>query len=50
MKEFITILKKTVLFSGVKENEIEAMLSCLQARKFSFKKRGIRVKPGAKVG
>lgn len=38
MKEFITILKKTVLFSGVKENEIEAMLSCLQARKFSFKK------------
>ncbi len=38
MKDYIPVLKKTVLFSGVKENEIEAMLSCLQARCYSFKK------------
>ena len=38
MKDFIPILKKTVLFSGVKENEIESMLSCLQAKKYGYKK------------
>ena len=38
MKEYIAVLKKTMLFSGVKENEIESMFSCLQARKFSYKK------------
>lgn len=38
MKNYIPILKKTVLFSGVKESEIESMLSCLQAKKYHFKK------------
>ena len=38
MKNLIPILKKTVLFSGVKEDEIEAMLSCLQAKDCRFKK------------
>ena len=38
MKNYIPILKKTVLFSGVKESEIESMLSCLQAKKYNFKK------------
>ncbi|OUP19384.1 Crp/Fnr family transcriptional regulator [Lachnoclostridium sp. An196] len=38
MKNYIPILKKTVLFSGVKESEIEFMLSCLQAKKYHFKK------------
>lgn len=38
MKDDIQILKKKVLFSGVKENEIDSMLSCLQAKKDNFKK------------
>lgn len=38
MKNYLAVLKKTVLFLGVKENEIEAMLSCLQMRKQSYKK------------
>lgn len=38
MQEYIPVLKKTVLFSGVQENEIESMLSCLQAKKYSFRK------------
>lgn len=38
MKKYLSVLKKTVLFSGVNENEIEAMLSCLQMRKQSYKK------------
>ncbi len=32
MEKYIPILKRTQLFSGVGEGEIEAMLSCLQAR------------------
>ena len=38
MREYILILKKTVLFYGVNEKEIESMLSCLQAKKYNFKK------------
>ena len=38
MNTYLSVLKKTVLFSGVKENEIEAMLSCLQMRRQSCKK------------
>ena len=43
MKNYIPILKKTVLFSGVKESEIESMLSCLQAKKYHFKKGDLAV-------
>lgn len=38
MNEFINILKRTTLFAGVGENEITAMLSCLQAKKQHYKK------------
>ncbi len=38
MREYITILKRTKLFSGVSENEISAMLNCLQAKLFTYKK------------
>lgn len=38
MKKYLSALKKAVLFSGVKENEIEAMLSCLQMKKQQYKK------------
>ena len=33
MKNYLNILKETTLFSGVNEDEITAMLGCLQARK-----------------
>lgn len=38
MKKYIPILSKTKLFSSIAEDDILAMLGCLQARKRSFKK------------
>ncbi|MBQ2823170.1 MAG: Crp/Fnr family transcriptional regulator [Oscillospiraceae bacterium] len=38
MKKYIPILKRTRLFSGVGEEEIGAMLNCLQARLCTYKK------------
>ena len=38
MKKFIPILKRTQLFSGVGDEEINAMLNCLQARLCTYKK------------
>jgi len=38
MKQYLPILKRTRLFSGVGENEIETLLSCMQARLFRYKK------------
>ena len=38
MKEFVPVLKRTKLFSGVGEDDITAMLSCLGARLHTFKK------------
>ena len=38
MKKYITVLKRTRLFSGIKEEEISAMLSCLNARMYNYKK------------
>ena len=38
MDSYIRILKHTTLFSGVGENEISAMLDCLQAKKQHYKK------------
>lgn len=38
MKEFIPILKRSWLFAGVTDNEIETMLSCLDAKVRSYKK------------
>lgn len=38
MKKYVPILKRTQLFSGVGEGEIEAMLSCLQARLCTYQK------------
>ncbi len=37
MKKYISILKRTRLFAGVGEEEIEPMLSCLGARAQSYK-------------
>lgn len=38
MKKYIPILKNTKLFSGISEEEINTMLSCLQARLCTYKK------------
>ena len=38
MKKYIPILKRSRLFGGVGEDEIEAMLTCLGARKQTYKK------------
>ena len=38
MKKYIPILKRTKLFSGVVDEEIGAMLSCLDARLHTYKK------------
>lgn len=38
MKKYIPILKRTKLFAGVAEDEIGAMLSCLDARVCEYKK------------
>ena len=38
MKKYIGILKRSYLFEGVVEEEIEAMLGCLQARMGSYSK------------
>ena len=38
MTNYIEILKRTQLFSGIGEDEIASMLTCLQARLLTFKK------------
>lgn len=38
MKKYLNMLKRTRLFSGVGESEIEGMLLCLQAKKLLLKK------------
>lgn len=38
MKKYIKVLKNSKIFSGVSEEEIESMLSCLNSRIHSFKK------------
>lgn len=36
MKEYINVLKHTLLFRGISENDIEALLGCLEAKKRIF--------------
>ena len=38
MKEFVPVLKRTKLFSGVGYDDISTMLSCLEARLLTYKK------------
>lgn len=38
MKNFLAVLRSSLLFSGVSENELTDMLSCLDTRKESFPK------------
>ena len=49
MKKYISILKRTQMFSGVGENEIESMLSCLEARLYEFSKGEYVIRQGERL-
>ena len=49
MEKYIPILKNTQLFSGVGEDEIHAMLSCLQARVRTCKKGEYVLRQGERL-
>lgn len=46
MKQYIPVLKRTQLFSGVGEDEIDSMLSCLGARLHTYKKGAYVLRQG----
>jgi len=49
MKRYIPVLKRTKLFSGVAEEEIEAMLGCLDAKMRSYKKGEYVYREGERI-
>ena len=49
MKKYISVLKNTVLFAGVGEDEITAMLSCLNARLRTYHKGECVLRQGEHV-
>ena len=49
MKEFFPILRSSALFSGVSEEELTAMLSCLDTRKEDFPKESFVLRAGDTV-
>ncbi len=49
MKRFMTILKRTRLFAGVGEDEIESLLSCLGARLCEYKKSEYILRQGEHI-
>lgn len=49
MKNYIEILKRTKLFSGISENEIATMLNCLQAKMLTFQKGEFVFKQGEHI-
>lgn len=49
MKNYLSVLKKTQLFSGVNDDEIEAMLSCLQAEFQTYKKGEYIIRQGEPI-
>ena len=49
MKEFFSILAASPLFSGVTEDELDAMLTCLAAKTEQFPKDVFLLHPGDKV-
>ena len=49
MEKFVPVLKKTKLFSGVGEDEILSMLSCLGARLRAFKKGEYVLRQGERL-
>ena len=49
MKKFIPVLKRTQLFAGIGEEEIESMLTCLGAKLKTFKKGEYVVRQGENI-
>ena len=49
MKRYIPILKNTQLFSGASDEDIEAMLGCLQARLCTYKKGEYVLREGERI-
>lgn len=49
MKEHLNVIQKSPLFSGISENELEPMLSCLSATKKSFKKNEFVLRSGDEI-
>ena len=50
MKDFLSILRSSQLFSGISENELTSMLSCLGTRKEDFPKKAFVLRAGDTVG
>ena len=46
MKEFLSVIRSSQLFSGISENELAGMLSCLDAREESFPKDAFLLRAG----
>ena len=49
MKNFLSVIKASQLFSGISEIELNAMLSCLEARKESFPKDTFLLRVGERA-
>lgn len=49
MKKYIPILKRTQLFAGVADNEIDSMLSCLDAKLKYYKKGEYILRQGERI-
>lgn len=50
MKKYFSLLSQTILFAGIREQELESMLGCLQARVVSIKKGDPLFLEGDKAG
>ena len=50
MKSYVSILKRTQMFAGVGEDEISAMLSCLDAKLRTYKKGEYVLRQGERLG
>ncbi len=46
MNDFLSVIGSSSLFSGIKEQELKAMLSCLEAKKESFPKDAFLLRSG----
>ena len=46
MKEFLPVIRSSGLFCGISEEELSAMLSCLDTRKRSFPKDSFLLRVG----
>lgn len=49
MKEFLPVIRSSQLFSGIAEEELEPMLSCLEARREAFPKDAFLLRVGDTV-